>query len=151
MGRYLSRRNIPLYIAIICIVGIGLVFFFDVFYGVRETLLVVRSEGGIEEIDFAQPLSSILHIVHGENLLFRYAIVNDRFTSLSKRIEIDLYAFDGSKVRHFVSQNVDIGAWGADAILWSLETENLLPNRYTLEIKSNGVVRKLWMEVLVLG
>lgn len=151
MGRYPSRRNIPLYIAIICIVGIGLVFFFDVFYGVRETLLVVRSEEGIEEIDFAQPLLSVLHIVHGENLLFRYAIVNDRFTSLSKRIEIDLYAFDGSKVRHFVSQNVDIGAWGADAILWSLETENLLPNRYTLEIKSNGVVRKLWMEVLVLG
>jgi len=139
-----NAKNLYLYIALACFLGLVAIFVVDGYMGTYDTIFMTA--GGQEQRDeqiaqevydngsyyesalFAHPTD------WGEKIFFRYGVDNRRFQSYSADIEVSLWGksqqdagFLGHKVQDLISQQLEIAAFGKDQLEWVVDTGELEP------------------------
>lgn len=138
-------KNLGLYIGLLCIFGIIVVFFFDAYIGVYDTLYVTE-EGWEREMVFDRPYPEHIGADYGEAVFFSYEITNHRFKGYDTYIEASVWRGKEKNLTLF-SANKSIKPFENITIEWVLETGKLEPNtNYILKIKTDDFERIVRME-----
>ena len=154
------RRNLFLYLAIACFIGIIAIFITDGYIGVYDAIYIPIgerqqkieadqweewAEDGREE--WAQYRRA--EVGWGEKAIFRYEVDNRQFSTYSADIEVSVWHTE-EKVRDLLSQQVSIAAFDKGQLQWVIDTAELLPGgapeqgyEFTVIIKRGEIERKI--------
>jgi hypothetical protein len=159
------RKNLSLYVALLCIVGIIAIFFLDAYFGIYDTLYITQ-RGAERQVGFEQweqgerrvekygGGASTVGVYYGEVLNFKYDIANRRFGKYSTYIEASAWKGE-EKIWTLLSGDELIKPFDEAAVEWKLETEGLKEYRelaapytnYTVKIKTERVERRIILQV----
>ena len=141
------KRNLFLYLAIVCFLGLIAIFFFDGYMGIYDTLYITTGEWE-QQIDpdywqnqrrgYAYPY--YLSAIWGEPVHFRYEIDNRRFSTYSTTVEASVWK-SNEKVVDLFRQEISVSAFDNVIVEWILPADT--PERpalgvvpeYTLKIR----------------
>jgi len=149
----IKRRNLYLYLTLLCFFGIIAIFIADGYMGVYDTVYITAEEREQKiEADVWQrndPYWSV-GITQGDKTFLRYEIDNRRFSSYEADIEVTIWQMQ-EKVSDVLSRHIAIGAFKKDQIEWTLDTAALIPPDaqpeqrfdYTLTIKHGEIERNI--------
>ena len=148
-------RNLGLYLAIACFLGIILTFFFDAYIGIYDTIYITVGERESKvESDYWQrtaksPLAGVYHVYtesRSEPVSFRYRIENRHFSSYSTPIEVSVWKSE-REIMPLLSTKVEIKPFDDAEVGWRVDPSELnLPEdraNYTVKIKTNRYERKV--------
>jgi hypothetical protein len=152
-------RNLYLYLALACFLGIVLIFLFDGYLGVYDSL---KADGnrGLQEIPAEQWLdpgrdgAMFMNIDQEGYLDFTYTISNRRFIGFSEEVRVTVV--DGTGVPLQLADEVlTAGAFGNGEITWTLDAGQLQPPGTTSEggysvdlfIRRDNVTRQITLYV----
>lgn len=152
-----KRRNIFLYLAIVCFVGIIAIFIFDGYLGIYDTLKVTAGEREETiEPDFWVREGWVwsVGVNWEEKVIFSYEVDNRWFSSYSADVEVSVWRSQ-EKVRDLLSQPLEVAAFGEEKIDWVLDTGELKPAEvtpeqryeYTVTIKRGEVERRIIVRI----
>jgi len=134
-------KNLFLYLAVVCFIGIILIFFFDGYLGLHDTLSVTSGET-TQQIDAEQWTNQEewgyppqIGIVYDGKASFSYEIANRRFSSYQTAVDVTVWR-DQEKVSDVLSQNINIKAFGKNKIEWTLDAAKLVTGIITAEGKT---------------
>ena len=146
----IKRRNLFLYLAIACFVGIIAIFVFDGYVGIYDTVYVTTGEYE-QEIgpDFWQgqrPGSIYPYNIGarwGEPVHFRYEIDNRRSSTYSATVEASVWK-SNEKVVDLFNQHILVSNFDKITLDWTLSPEELEGagleiGQYTVKIKRGEV------------
>ena len=154
-----KRRNLFLYLAIACFVGIIAIFVVDGYLGVYDTVYVTTGEyeqeigpdywQGSQPRKYAYPYS--IGAGWGEPVHFRYEIDNHFSSTYSATVEASVWK-SNEKVIDLFSQDVSVAAFDKVTIDWTLPAQELERvglgvGEYTVKIK-RGEVELGWGIIL---
>ena len=140
------RRNIFLYSAIACLIGIIAIFVFDGYLGIYDAVYVTTGEHEQEiEADYWQrqvrdyPRPYNIRAVWGDSVHFRYEIVNRRFSAYATTVDASVWK-SSEKVIDLLSQDISLSNFDTVAIEWTLpaqelERASLGIGQYTIKIR----------------
>ncbi len=146
-----KRRNLFLYLAIACFIGIIAIFFFDGYTGIYDTIYVTTGEYE-QEISpdywqgqrqgFAYPFH-IGGTRWGEPVHFRYEINNRRFSAYVVTVEASVWK-SNEKIIDLFNQDISVSAFDKATMSWILPAEELEKaglgvSEYTIKIKRGEV------------
>jgi hypothetical protein len=148
-----KRRNIYLYLTLVCFFGIIAIFIADGYMGIYDTIYITTGE--IErkiEADIWQrddPHWST-GITQGEKAFIRYEVDNRRFSGYEADIEVSVWKMQ-EKVSDVLSQHMALGAFDEGKIEWEIDSAGLVPPdaqpeqrfEYTLTIKHGEIERNI--------
>jgi hypothetical protein len=155
-----KQKNLYLYLAIACFVGIILIFVFDGYMGLHDTLSMTSGEN-VQVISAEQwtirgeawRYPTQISIVYGTKASFNYEIENLRFSSYTGDVDITLWQ-DQEKIDDIISTGIDIPPFGEKNIDWTLDTTNLVTGNialegrsFTLVISHGSIERKVIMTI----
>lgn len=151
------RRNLFLYLALACFVGLIAIFVFDGYLGIYDTLYVTSGEREEEiEPDFWQREDWIrsVEVNWEEKVSFRYEVDNRRFSSYTADIEVAVWRSQ-EKERDLISQPISIDAFDKGQLEWVMDTADFLPGdsppeqvyEYTVIIKRGEIERKIIVHI----
>lgn len=157
------QKNIYLYLALACFLGIILIFVFDGYMGLYDTVTLVNGEMS-QEISFEQwqeqerwdylPQYSA---EAGNTVVFTYTINNRRFSSYNSDIDISIWK-NQEKLAQILTTKIDVGAFSHDDINWNLDTTDLVTGNFTSErqpftiiIKRGNFERKIVINIYSAG
>ncbi|MBI2832146.1 MAG: hypothetical protein HYX79_07815 [Chloroflexi bacterium] len=146
----INRKNIFLYAAIACLLGIIAIFVFGGYLGLYDTVYV--STGEYEQVigpDFWQGQRPDVRFPYntgarwGDTVRFRYEINNRRFSDYSADVEASLWQRD-QKLNDMLKQRISLSGFGRTTLEWQLtpqemEQANLQVGQYTVRISRGGV------------
>ena len=145
-----KRRNVFLYLAIACLVGIIAIFIFDGYVGIYDTVYVTTGEYP-QEIgpDFWQDQSPRYAYPYqtgvkwGDSVQFSYEINNRLFSNYSTAVEASLWK-SNEKVIELFYQNISVSNFDKVTMDWTLsfqeiEKAGLGIGQYTVKIKRGEV------------
>jgi len=126
-----KKRNLFLYLAIACFVGIIAIFVFDGYVGIYDTVYVTAGEYE-QEIgpDFWQgqpsryPYPYNIGARWGDPVHFRYEIDNRRFSTYATTVEASVWQ-SNEKVIDLLSQDVSLSNFDKATMSWTLTAEEL--------------------------
>ena len=124
------RKNLFLYLALACFVGLIAVFVVDGYLGVYDTLYVPdgEREQKIEAGDWRWwSEHEEAWIGWGEKGFFRYEVDNRLFSTYTANIEVSVW-HSKEKVRDLISQEISIAAFDKGQLEWVIDTKELLPS-----------------------
>ncbi|MCJ7605187.1 MAG: hypothetical protein MUO19_04035 [Dehalococcoidales bacterium] len=133
-----QRRNLYLYLALACFLGILLIFVFDGYMGVYDKLTAdngqYRQTFGGEQWDQPEDRGylSTVNAERGGVIDFTYGINNNRFTRYSNPVRVYLETSSNTTME-LLNTDISAGAFGSDEIAWSLDPERWLPVDYPLD------------------
>jgi len=107
------RRNLFLYLAIACFIGIIAIFITDGYIGVYDTIYVPMGERERKvEADQWQEWSQweMAEIGWGDKALFRYEVDNRQFSAYSADIEVSVW-HSKEKLQDLISQEISMAIW----------------------------------------
>ena len=146
-----KRRNLFLYLAIACFVGIIAIFIVDGYLGIYDTVYVTTGEFEQEiSPDFwqGQPRSRYAYPFHigarwGESVHFRYEIDNRRFPTYTTTVEASVWK-SSEKVIDLFSQDISVSNFDKVTVNWTLSAQELEKadlgiGDYTVKIKRGEV------------
>ena len=147
------RRNLFLYLALVCFAGIIAIFIVDGYLGVYDTIYITTGEREERiEPDFwlrgDYPWS--IGVNQAEKAFFRYEVDNRQFSNYTDDVEVSIW--DGQeKVRDLISQQISVAAFDKGQLEWVIDTTELLPEsippeqryEYTVIIKRGEIERKI--------
>jgi hypothetical protein len=152
------RKNLFLYLAIACFLGLIAIFIFDGYMGIYDTTYVtVGEQEQIIESDywlsarFAPPGFEIDYYISaewGQKLFFRYEIDNRRFASYSTLVQASLWQ-ENEKLFDLFSEEKSMGAFDKATAEWELSNEELgqlvagASSQYTIKISYGEVTRRI--------
>lgn len=154
------RKNLFLYLALVCFLGLIALFIVDGYLGVYDTIYITI-EGQEQDIDTdswsRDDGTWYTDITHGEEAFFRYEVDNRRFQSYSANVEVSLWRTDGlssrlpnqEKVKDLISQQLEIASFDKGQVEWVLDTSELEANTaeqfymYTIIIKRGELERRI--------
>jgi hypothetical protein len=148
-----KRRNLYLYLALVCFFGIIAIFIADGYMGVYDTVYVTVSEREWEiESDVWQrddPYWS-RGLTRGEKAFIRYEVDNRQFSKYEADIEVSVWQMQ-EKVSDMLSRHVAIGAFDKTQIELTVDSAELVPQdappeqefNYTLIIKRGEIERNI--------
>ena len=155
------RRNLFLYLALACFVGLLAIFVVDGYLGIYDTVYITAGEREEKiEPDFwlrqgrAAPAGVkndyYISANWGEKVFFSYEVDNRQFSSYRANIEVSVWRSQ-EKVRDLISQPILIGAFDKGQLEWTVDTTQLLPGgipaeqrfEYTVIIKRGEIERKI--------
>lgn len=120
------RRNIFLYLAIACFVGLIAIFFFDGYMGIYDTVYITTGEREQQiDPDYWQnqlpgyPYPYYISAAWGEPVHFGYEIDNHRFSTYSTTLEASVWK-SNEKVADLFRGDISIPAFDKTAIEWTL-------------------------------
>jgi hypothetical protein len=152
-----KRKTLYLYLALVCLLGIILIFVFDGYMGIYDTLTI--SSGEMPQVidadqwryEYGQPSVSV---AYGSQALFSYEVINHRFTAYQADIEVSVWQ-NQVKLADILASDINVKSFGKGQVEWSLDTmdfvsSNLssdLNNDFTMIIKRGNVERKviIWL------
>lgn len=148
-----SRKNLFLYLALACFVGIIAIFIADGYVGIYDTLYITAGEREEKiEADFwlrgDYPWST--RVNWDEKTFFRYEVDNRRFSEYAMMIEVSVWRMQ-EKILDVVSQPVEVAPFEKGQVEWVLDTAELRPGdmppeqgyEFTVVIKRGETERKV--------
>lgn len=122
-----KNKNLYLYLALVCFVGIILVFVFDGYMGVYDTLVVKGGEyeQEIEDNDWERDYWSAA-VGWGEKAHFYYEVDNRRFSAYTADVEVSVW-HSLEKVADIPVPSLSIGAFDKQQVEWVLDAAELVP------------------------
>jgi hypothetical protein len=158
------RKNLFLYLALACFLGLIAIFVFDGYLGIYDTLhLTIGERQEVIEPDYwldqrpATPyeyeIDYYLSAEWGQSVLFRYEIDNRRFTAYDTLCQASLWQ-ENEKLFDLFSEEQSIGSFDKATMEWTLLTEGLdEPDtsvsrfvQYTVRITYGEVERNIVVE-----
>lgn len=152
-------KNLYLFLAMACFLGIVLIFFFDGYVGVYDSL---KADDGsyLQEVpteiwqnpdQFRAPFS--LTIGEVGSLKFTYRVDNHRFTGYTAPVVVTLEDTTGT-VTELAHRTLTAGAFGNGEITWTLNGADLVPAgaagstlAVEMTIQRDGVTRQISLYV----
>jgi len=149
-------RNLYLYLALACFVGILAIFLADGYLGIYDTVYITSGEHEqkIEPDYWQQPWAK----EHGydyygvgsewvEPVYFKYEIDSHRFSTYSTNVEASVWK-SGEKIIELLNEDISIAAFDKLTVDWVLRAEELEEigygiGEYTIEIRRGEVERKI--------
>jgi hypothetical protein len=153
-----KRKNLFLYLAIACFLGIIAIFIADGYIGVYDAIYVPMGEREEKvEADQWEEWSqwAMAEIGWGDKAPFRYEVDNRQFSAYSANISVSVW-HSKEKVQDLISQEISIPAFDKGQLEWSIDTTELLPAgvslegrpvEYTIIIKRGEIERKVIFSV----
>ncbi len=153
----IKRRNLYLYLTLICFFGVIAIFIVDGYMGIYDTVYITAGEREQKiESDVWQrndPYRSS-GITRGEKAFISYEVDNRQFSSYEADIDVSVWRMQ-EKVRDVLSQHIAIGSFNKVQIEWVIDTAELLPPDappeqgfdYTLIIKRGETERNIILYV----
>lgn len=146
-------RNLFLYLALACFVGLIAIFIVDGYLGVYDTLYVPMGEREqkIEADQWVQWSQwERAEVAWGEKAFFRYEVDNRQFSTYSANIAVSVW-HSQEKVRDLISQEISIAAFDKGQLEWVIDTTELLPSgipqeqgyEFTIIIQRGEIERKI--------
>jgi len=145
------RRNLFLYLAIACFVGLIAIFIFDGYTGIYDTVYIITGEREQQiDPDYWQNQRSgysypyYIGATAGEPVHFRYDIDNRRFSTYSTTVEASVWK-SNERMADLFSQSVSVSAFDKVTMEWTLPAEMLetpVPGvalEYTVKIKRGEI------------
>lgn len=153
------RRNLFLYLALACFIGLIAIFIVDGYLGIYDNIYVtVGEQEQIIESDYWLPGRSApagfeinyccIDADWGQRVFFRYEIDNRRFATYDTLFEVSLWQ-ENEKVLDLFSEEQSIGAFDKATMEWTLSTEDLeepvlgISDAYTVKISYGEVARRI--------
>jgi len=145
-----------LYLALACLLGIILIFVFDGYMGIHDTLTIASGEMPVkieadqwrmQEKDDFMPSTSV---INGGKAYFTYEIANRSFSSLQTDIEVSVWQ-NQVKVADILSSTLNVEAFGNGQAEWTLDTVDFvsenqsaaIASEFTVMIKRGDIERKV--------
>ncbi len=151
------RRNIFLYLALACFIGLIAIFVVDGYLGIYDTVYVTAGEQPqtIEPDEWLQEdwIQSV-GVNREEKVSFTYEVDNRRFSSYTADIEVSVWRSQ-QKVLDIISEPISISAFDKEQLEWDIDTAELLPDditpeqsyEFTLIIKRGEIERKIIVDI----
>jgi len=148
-----KRRNLYLYLTLICFFGIIAIFIVDGYMGIYDTVYITTGEREQKiESDVWQrndPYWSI-GVTQEEKAFIRYEVDNRQFSTYEADIEVSVWRMQ-EKVSDVLSQHIVVGAFSKAQIEWTVDSAGLVPPDappeqrfdYTLTIKRGEMERNI--------
>jgi len=148
-----KRRNLYLYLTLVCFVGLIAIFVVDGYFGVYDTLSIPLGERE-QKIEADQWLwwsegGGRAEVAWGEKASFRYEVDNRQFSTYTADIEVSVWHTQ-EKVRDLISQEISIPAFDKGQLEWVIDTAGLLPGgapeqgyEFTVIIKRGEIEREI--------
>jgi hypothetical protein len=147
-----KQKYLFLYLAVVCFIGIILIFVFDGYMGFYDTLSLVSGEQtqtiSTEQWTQSEQNNYPLDIwpsVSG-NFSFSYKIDNRRFSSFQADISVSIWK-NQEKLADILTKTVNVGAFNSAVISWVVDPESIVPtiantdNQITMEISLGDIKR----------
>ncbi len=149
----IKRKNLFLYLALACFVGLIAIFIVDGYIGIYDTVYITAGEREQKiEPDYWLRQDRIWSTGTnwGEKVFFRYEVDNRQFSSYTADIEASVWRSQ-EKVRDLISQPMSISAFDKGQLEWVVDTTEVLPsgippeqrNEYTVIIKRGELERRI--------
>jgi len=151
------RRNLFLYLALACFIGLIAIFVVDGYLGIYDTVYVTAGEREekIEPDEWPQQdwIQSV-GVTREEKVSFRYEVDNRRFSTYKADIEVSVWRSQ-QKVLDLISQPISISAFDKGRLEWVVDNTELLPKdilpeqsyQYTVIIKRGETERKIIVDI----
>ena len=148
-----KRRNLFLYLTLVCFFGLIAIFIVDGYMGVYDTVYVTAGERE-QKIESDVWLRGDKFwssgVNRGEKAFFRYEVDNRQFSSYMADIEASVWRMQ-EKVRDLISQPISIDAFDKGQVEWVIDSTEILPGdalpeqsyEYTIIIKRGEIERNV--------
>jgi hypothetical protein len=148
-----KRRNLFLYLTLVCFFGLIAIFIVDGYMGVYDTVYITAGEREQKiESDIWQRGDKFWSsgVNRGEKAFFRYEVDNRQFSGYAADIEVSVWRMQ-EKVRDVISQPLVVAPFDKGQLEWVLDTNELLPSdappeqsyEYTIIIKGGEIERNV--------
>jgi len=148
-----KRRNLFLYLTLVCFFGLIAIFIVDGYMGVYDTVYVTAGERE-QKIESDVWLRGDKFwssgVNRGEKAFFRYEVDNRQFSSYTADIEASVWRMQ-EKVRDLIAQPISIDAFDKGQVEWVIDSTEILPGdalpeqsyEYTIIIKRGEIERNV--------
>ncbi len=149
-----KRRNLFLYLALACFVGIIAIFIVDGYMGIYDTVYIVAGEREQTiKADFwlrryrASPPAYHISVEWEEKVFFCYEVDNRQFSTYSTPIQASVWK-ENEKLLDLFSEDESIKPFDKVRVEWTLDSEQLQSRgfsqgEYTVKIERKRVERKI--------
>ena len=152
-----KRRNLYLYLTLICFFGIIAIFIVDGYMGIYDTIYITAGEREQKiESDVWQHNDPYWSsgMTRGEKVFIRYEVDNRQFSRYEADIEVSVWQMQ-AKVKDVLSQHMTLGAFSQGQIEWEIDSAKLIPPdaapeqefNYTLKITRGAIERNIILYV----
>jgi hypothetical protein len=155
----MKNKNLYLYLTLACFVGIILIFVFDGYMGLYESLATtdvnypqqISEEQWQQEGRYGMPWISI---ETGGDTTFQYVVDNRRFSGYTAVIDVSLW-YNQAKLADLKSETLTLGAFDKGEVDWVLNIDDYLPANapsgtnynFTIIIKRGEIERRVMLNV----
>jgi hypothetical protein len=150
-----KHKNLFLYLTLACFLGIVLIFIFDGYMGVYDSLTVrsgeieQRIEASVWERDYWSTA-----VEWGGKAFYHYELENRRFSSYRADVEVSVW-HSQEKVADLISQELSLGSFDKGQLEWVVDMAEIVPDdaspelgyEFTLLINRDGIERRFVMHV----
>ena len=152
-----KRRNLYLYLTLVCFFGIIAIFIADGYMGIYDTVYITAGEREQKiESDVWQRNDTFWSsgITRGEKGFISYEVDNRQFSRYEADIDVSVWRMQ-EKVSDVLSQHMEVGAFSKGRVEWEIDTAELLPPDappeqgfdYTLTIKRGELERNIILRI----
>lgn len=153
------RKNLFLYLTLVCFLGLILIFIFDGYMGVYDTVIIKTGEYEERiEADYwlRQDRYWSMGVERGGEVPFRYEVDNRRFSNYTADIEVSVW-HSQEKVRDLIAQPMSVASFDKGELEWVLDTEEILPDdisyeqsyQYTVLINRGEIERRIIVQIIM--
>ncbi|MFC1903761.1 hypothetical protein ACFLXJ_03090 [Chloroflexota bacterium] len=152
-----KRRNLFLYLTLVCFLSLIAIFIVDGYMGIYDTIYITSGERE-QEIDPDVWLRNdrfwSTGVEREEKAFFRYEVDNRQFSSYTSEVEVSVWRMQ-DKVMDVVSQPVSIDAFNKGQVAWAINTTEILPEdippeqsyEFTILIQRGEIERRIIVHI----
>ncbi len=156
-----KRRNLFLYLTLVCFFGLIAIFIVDGYLGIYDTLTMTAGEWeqkiypdqwpGLErERDWKQSIN----VGWGDKAFFTYEVDNRRFSGYTADVDVSVWRSQ-EKVGSVLSESIMLESFAGGKLEWVIDTSELLPEdapseqgyQYTVVIERGDIEREIVLYV----
>ena len=148
-----KRRNLYLYLTLVCFFGLIAIFIVDGYMGVYDTIYITSGE-------YEQKVESDVWrygesywssgVNRGGKAFFGYEVDNRQFSSYAADVEVSVWQMQ-EKVLDVTSQQLVVGSFEKGKLEWAVDSNVLVPSdapaeqlfEYTVKIKRDSIERNV--------
>ncbi|HJX12648.1 MAG TPA: hypothetical protein VJ377_03875 [Dehalococcoidales bacterium] len=137
----MKNKALYLYLALACFVGIILIFIFDGYIGLYDTLVMDNGQypQKVEADQWSPERYGYLAntgVERGGRVDFTYTVENHRFSEYGETVSVTLW-HNQDKLSDILTQTVTVKTFDKAEVKWSLDAESLVPPGYPSDINYN--------------
>lgn len=129
-----KHKTLYLFLALACFLGIILIFVFDGYMGVYDS--IVMDNGQFQQKVEADRWDSekfgylaSTSVERGGGIEFTYTVENHRFSTYTANVGVSLW-YGQEKLLDLANAEISAGAFSSGELTWTLETADLVPEDY---------------------